>query len=71
MRAQLRELEEQNMSMKMDLKQNERVCASFKIQSEQHEKDTRNFQLVKSSIIKKEEVYNPDVDLYVNDLTDF
>lgn len=35
------------------------------------EKDKIDFEKVKSSVIKKEEVYNPDPNLYFNNVTDF
>lgn len=58
------------MEMRMDLETNQdtRVTAkeNYRAMSIQYEKDSQDFEKVKSSIIRKEEVYNPDPDLYFN-----
>ena len=59
------------MTMKMDLKQKERLCNTYQKELEQHAIDSAHYEKVKSSIISKEEVYDPNPDIYVNDLTNF
>ena len=59
------------MDLRMDIRGKDVERDNVRTMTINLNKDKIDFEKVKSSVIRKEEVYNPDLNFYFNNVTDF